>query len=354
MYFLNPNLINLHRVFNHNNRKDYLRLDLNENPGGLPEDFIHSVLADVTPEFVSQYPETINFTNVLASNLNVNKDNICLVNGSSEGIRYIIQAFTSEEGRIIGVTPSYFMYQVYAEMYGRKFIKIPYDKDLFLDINSIINEMNEETQLLILMNPNNPMGNVYSTDQCEKMIDVAQKKEITVLIDEAYYYFYPKSFINFALERDYVFIVRTFSKFFSMAGCRLGYVVGKTEGIRMIQRLCTPHNTNALALKMAQKLLEEPKLIENLTSNYLAGRDYLVNWLRINGYSFVGEAGNFLFIKPKSDATMIVEKMKTEKKILIKSYRDIGKLGHCLRVTIGDEIYMKIFTEALAEIDRVN
>ena len=62
MYFINPRIKHLHRIFDQNERKDYLRLDLNENPGGLPQDFISEVLSDVTPQFVSQYPETLEFT----------------------------------------------------------------------------------------------------------------------------------------------------------------------------------------------------------------------------------------------------------------------------------------------------
>ena len=158
MYYMNSKLENLYRIFDQNERKDYLRLDLNENPGGLPEGFIKKVLSDVTPQLVAQYPETLHFTEVLANHLKTDITHICLVNGSAEGIRYIIQAFTSENGRIVGVVPSYFMFQIYSEMYGRNFVKIPYNEDLSMDIDNIVNEMTEETQLLILLNPNNPMG----------------------------------------------------------------------------------------------------------------------------------------------------------------------------------------------------
>lgn len=58
MYYLNPSLKNLVRIFDQNERKGYLRLDLNENPGGLPQDFVKEVLAEVTPSMVAQYPET--------------------------------------------------------------------------------------------------------------------------------------------------------------------------------------------------------------------------------------------------------------------------------------------------------
>lgn len=100
--------------------------------GGLPVDFVSEVLADVTPRLIAQYPETLHFTEVLAQYLDTDIQHLCLVNGSAEGIRYIIQAFTSENGKIVGVVPSYFMFQVYSEMHGRNFVKVPYNEDLTL------------------------------------------------------------------------------------------------------------------------------------------------------------------------------------------------------------------------------
>lgn len=351
MYYLDPKVENLYRIFDQNERKDYLRLDLNENPGGLPKDFIDSVLSEVTSQFISQYPETQKFSESLGDFLGTDKEHLCLVNGSSEGIRYIIQAFTSSNGRIVGVVPSYFMFQVYSEMYGRNFIPIPYKDDLTMDIDLIIAEMTEDTELLILLNPNNPMGNVYSEEEFERIIQVAEMKKITVLVDEAYYYFYPKSFIQYALEHEHIFITRTFSKLFSMAGCRLGYVVGWPEGIKMVQKMCTPHNTNAFAMLFAEKIMKTPEIIKTLIDNFNEGREYLVNWLDNNGYPHKGEAGNFLFIKPKTDAGTIVKRMKSEEKILIKTYSGVGKFGECLRVTIGEKKYMEQFTAALKKLD---
>ena len=351
MYYSNPNIETLYRIFDQNERKDFLRLDLNENPGGLPEEFVKKVLDGVTPQLVAQYPETKHFSEVLAKHLGTDISHLCLVNGSAEGIRYIIQAFTSPNGRIVGVVPSYFMFQVYSEMYGRNFVKVPYNEDLTMDVNNIIAQMTNDTQLLILLNPNNPMGNVYTDDEFEKILKVAQEKQINVLVDEAYHYFYPKTFIEYALEGEHVFITRTFSKLFSMAGCRLGYVVGWPEGVKMVQKMCTPHNTNAFAMRFAEAILETPGMLEQLIANFTAGRKYLINWLDAHGYAHKGEAGNFIFIKPKTDAQKIVDRMKSEKKILIKTYPNVGEFGDCLRVSIGEQKYMKIFTYALAEID---
>lgn len=353
MYYLNKNIKNLIRIFDQNERKDYLRLDLNENPGGLPQEFINKVLKNVDSRFIAQYPETLHFTEVLAQHLDTDINHVCLVNGSAEGIRYIIQAFTSINGRIVGVVPSYFMFQIYSEMYERDFIKVSYNEDLTMDINNIIAELTNETQMLILLNPNNPMGNVYSQEEFQTIMQVCRKKQITVLVDEAYYYFCPNTFIQYALNERHVLVTRTFSKMFSLAGCRLGYVVGHPEEIKMVQKFCTPHNTNAFAMKFAEAVLETPGMLDSLIEKFNNGRKYLIDWLDSNRYKYKGEAGNFLFIKPKNtEAQTIVERMKKDKKILIKAYPDVGKLGNCLRVSIGEQIYMEKFITALLEIDR--
>ena len=352
MYYLDPKVEKLYRIFDQNERKDYLRLDLNENPGGLPEEVIQEALRDVTPQFVAQYPETLHFSEVLAGHLNTDIHHLCLVNGSAEGIRYIIQAFSAPGGRIVGVVPSYFMFQVYSEMYDRDFVKVPYDEDLTMDVQNIIDALTEETQICILLNPNNPMGNVYSDEEFERILLAAEEKEITVLVDEAYHYFYPRTFVKYALEKEHVFVTRTFSKLFSMAGCRLGYVVGWPEGVKMVQKMCTPHNTNAFAMKIAETVLETPGVLDSLIRNFNEGRDYLIRWLDEHGYQHKGEAGNFIFIRPKTEAERIVERMKTEKRILIKVYPKVGRFGDCLRVSIGEKKYMELFTQALEELDQ--
>ncbi|MCR5226393.1 MAG: histidinol-phosphate aminotransferase family protein [Eubacterium sp.] len=352
MYYIDSKIEGLCRIFDQNERNDYLRLDLNENPGGLPQEFVDEVLTGITPQFIAQYPETLHFTEVLAKNLGTDISHLCLVNGSAEGIRYIIQAFTSAGGRIVGVVPSYFMFQVYSEMYGRTFIKVPYNEDLTMDINNIINEMTEDTQLLILLNPNNPMGNVYSDEEFERIVAVAREKKITILVDEAYHYFYPKTFIKYALEDEHIFVTRTFSKLFSLAGCRLGYVAGWSDGVKIVQKLCTPHNTNAFAMRFAEAVLETPGILDGLIRNFEGGRAYLISALEKNGYLYKGEAGNFIFIKPKTDAQTIVNRMKLEKKILIKAYPNVGEFGNCLRVSIGESKFMEIFMNALLELDK--
>lgn len=353
MYYVNPNLVDLHRIVYQNNRREYLRLDLNENPGGLPQEFIDKVLSDITPKFVSQYPETLEFETCLANFLGINNDNLCIVNGSSEGIRHIIEAFSSPGGKIVGVVPSYAMYQVYAQMYGREFVQVHYDDDLSVSAEQIIEKLDEDVDLLVLLNPNNPVGNAYSNEEFEKILWATKQYEINLLIDEAYMYFYDNTFIDYAVNNPHVLLTRTFSKLFSLGSLRLGYVVGQAQDVKMISNLCTPHNTNAFAMKFAQAILETDGLLEELIEKQLAGKRYIIDGLKENGFTVNAKEGNFIFVKPrKVDADEIVERMKNDKKILIKSYSGIGSLGKCLRVTTGERQYMEEFLNALIEIDQ--
>ena len=189
-------------------------------------------------------------------------------------------------------------------------------------------------------------------EEFERIIKAANEKQVTVLVDEAYHYFYPKTFIDYALNKEHIFVTRTFSKLFSLAGCRLGYVAGWPEGVKMVQKLCTPHNTNAFAMKFAEEIITHPEVLQSLIDNFKEGRNWLISTLDANGYAHKGEAGNFMFIKTKTDAEKIVSRMKAEKKILIKSYPNVGNFGTCLRVSIGEKKYMELFWNALVELDK--
>ena len=136
-----------------------------------------------------------------------------------------------------------------------------------------------------------------------------------------------------------------------MAGCRLGYVVGWAEGVKMVQKMCTPHNTNAFAMKFAEEILTTPGVLDSLIANFNEGRNFLVDTLDELGYEHKGDAGNFIFIKPHTEAQKIVDRMKAEKKILIKAYPNVGRFGNCLRVSIGEKKYMEKFIKALVELD---
>lgn len=350
MYYVNPYVKDLNRIFDQNSREGYLRVDLNENPVGLPEEFIKEVLDTVDQEMISKYPETEEFQQKLAKFIGVEPNQICLTNGSAEAIRYLIEAFTQPGGKIVAVSPTYAMYEVYANMYGRKFVPVPYKEEFKIDVDDLINAIDDETDMVVVLNPNNPIGDVYTQDEVARVIEAAKKHEATVMLDEAYFYFYPNSVINFALENDHVFLVRTFSKLFSLAGCRLGYCVGKADGIELVQKLCTPHNVNAFGIKFAQAIMEKEGMIDEMVKGQLEGKKYLVDTLRAHGYNVNALEGNFIFIETKTDACELTKKLK-ENKVLVKHYRN-APYNKLIRVSTGTKDAMEKFISVLLELDK--
>ena len=102
----------------------------------------------------------------------------------------------------------------------------------------------------------------------------------------------------------------------------------------------------------AEKILTTEGMLDSLIKKFNEGREYLIEDLDSNEYQYKGSAGNFMFIKPKTNAHVIVDKMKAEKNILIKAYPNVGEFGDCLRVTVAEKKYMKLFMEALLDLDQ--
>lgn len=350
MFYVNQDVKNLNRIFDQNLREGYLRMDLNENPVGLPKEFIDKVLSDVDSEFVAKYPETEPFQRFLADYIGVTRDEICLTNGSAEAIRHIFECYSRPGGKIVSVAPSYAMYEVFAKMYGRIHVPVAYKDEFKVDIEDILAAIDDDVDIVVVLNPNNPVGDVHSEEDVQRIIDKAKLHEATVLIDEAYYYFYPKTFVHFALENDHVFLTRTFSKVFSLAGCRLGYLVGKKEGVQLVQKLCTPHNVNAFSMKFAQTIMSTPGMVEQLVNIQLEGREHLINTLKAKGYNVAESKGNFVFIETKTDAGEVARKLK-ENKILVKYYPN-SKYSKFIRVSIGEKKVIDQFLEVFYKVDQ--
>lgn len=351
MFYVNEYVKDLDRIFDQNERKGYLKLDLNEDPLGFTQEFIDEVLAKATPEFIAQYPETRAFQEKLAKFLGVKPEELCLTNGSAEAVRYVIEAYSSVGGKVLGVKPSYAMYEVFSLMYGRQFVSLPYE-GIKVDVDKFIDMIKPDIDLLVVLNPNNPFGDVYSEEEMERIIKAAQENEVTVLIDEAYHYFYDKTFLHFALEYPHVFVTRTFTKMFGLGSGRLGFAVGQADGIALIQKLCTPHNVNAFGMLFAEAVIDREGMLDEMIAKQKEGKEFVIEELEKRGYKTVHGEGNFIFVKPKTDAVTVMNRMKEEQKILIKTYPDIPEMGTCLRVSTGRKEAMEEFLKGLEEVDK--
>ena len=232
MYYINPNIKDLNRIFPDEERLNYLRLDMNENPEGLPEEFVREVLNDITPEFLAMYPESDGLIKKISKHLDISTNQIAITNGSDMAIRYIFETFAEKGSNVVTVFPSFEMYSVYCRMYGLHQKKVNYDKHFNISIEEIIDSIDNKTDLVVLLNPNNPIGNVYSKKEVERVICKAQDVGAIVIIDEAYHYFYENTYIDYVNKFNNVIILRTFSKLCSIASCRIGFIVSNVDIIK--------------------------------------------------------------------------------------------------------------------------
>lgn len=350
MYYVDEHIKNTNRVFPQQGRYDYLRYDMNENPEGLPKEFVDSVLKEITPEFLSIYPEPDRFLNKYAAYIGASYENVVAVNGSDMGIRYLLETFGEKGKDVVTVAPSFEMYWVNCSILGLHHVPVAYEPDMTISIDKILDAITENTRIVVLLNPNNPIGNVYTEDELEKVIEKTKKVGAIVIIDEAYHYFYPNTFLKYALNEENVVLLRTFSKLFSIAACRLGIVISNSQIIHYVKNAKLTFDANAIALLFAERILDHPEMIEQLIETEKEGKAYTLAELTKNGYETRDCRGNFIFVTPKHQATEVAQKLETEKKILVKSYGN-EMLKKYLRISVGSKDAMERFLTAFFEID---
>lgn len=351
MFYVNENIKNAYRVAQPEGRGKYIRLDQNENPDGVPRWLFDSVMKKVTPEFLAIYPEETIPKTKYAKMLGLNKDNVTFTDGSVVGIGYVIKTFGERGKDILCVTPSFAMYEVYAKMVGMNVKELSYEKDFTYKVENTLDAINENTGIVVLVNPNMPVGNVYSRNEIVSIIEKAEENNAIVIIDEAYYYFYDKSSINLINEYDNVFVLRTFSKMLSIPSLRLGVVISTPENIHYINNYKPPYTVNSVALLFAEAIVDNhERLLDELNSRYVEGKNYILKALKDNNYESLPSEGCYVAIKPKYKTSREITDLLKDNGILILCGKD-GLTGW-LRLTIAHKKYMKIFMEKLLLLDR--
>ncbi|WP_099467059.1 pyridoxal phosphate-dependent aminotransferase [Konateibacter massiliensis] len=349
MYYVNPNIKDVVRIFPPQNRYGYLRLDMNENPEGLPQDFVNEVLKEFTPEFLATYPEPDIFIQKYADFINVKPENICITNGSDAAIRYAFEVFAAPGSSVVTVTPSFEMYGVNCNILGLVHKPVSYDADFTISVDAIVEAIDETTDIVALLNPNNPIGPNFNFDEAKRVIERAKEVGAVVIFDEAYHYFCKNTFLELIHEYDNVLVFRTFSKLFSLAGCRLGMVISNETITHYLRKARPSFEVNALALKLAERILDHPEVFEELQQISASGRDYLLRALEDNGYEYYPQSGNFIFFKPHTDVTLLTERL-AERKILVKTYGN-DLLKNYIRINTGSPKVMEQFMNTLVELD---
>lgn len=191
----------------------------------------------------------------------VQPSEVIVAPGAKAALFLALSAYLREGDEVLVPEPSFPAYPEVAKFLGAKPIFIPLkwlgrERGFKLDLESIERAITPKTKMIVINNPHNPTGAVFSSDEVEWVMDLARRKKIIVLADEIYDHFIYddlkfKSFLSFPDWRDYVLYVNGFSKTFSMTGWRLGYLIARKEVMPRLTVLAV--NVYSCATSFVQK-----------------------------------------------------------------------------------------------------
>jgi len=227
--------------------------------------------------------------------------------GAKTALFLALSAYLREGDEVLVPEPSFPAYPEVTKFLGAKPIFIPLkwlgrEKGFKLDLEAIENAITSKTKMIVVNNPHNPTGAVFSSDEVEWVMDLARRKGIIVLADEIYDHFIYddvrfKSFLSFPDWRDYVLYVNGFSKTFSMTGWRLGYLIARKEVIPRLTVLAV--NIYSCATSFVQKaavvaLKESEESVNKMIEVFRRRRDLICSRLsEVKGFEVWPSRGAF-------------------------------------------------------------
>lgn len=327
--------------------EEIIKLDGNENPYGCSP-AIHRALATYPYFCIYPDPWQREVREALAKYTGVNSDNIVAGSGSDELIDLVLRLFLKEGESVINCSPTFGMYPFNTELCGGDVIDIPRQEDFSLDIELIKSSIDKKTKLIFLASPNNPTGNLVPESQIRELL----KKDIVVVVDEAYYEFCGVTVVPLVKEYENLIVLRTFSKWAGLAGLRAGYGIMDPEVARLILKIKPPYNLNAAAQVGILVTLENRKELEQGVERLNNERNRLYGLLNSLPYfKTYPSAANFILCQlTRGNAGNVNAKLQ-EKGIFVR-YFDIPRLQNYLRITIGRPEQDDKLIKALAEIMR--
>lgn len=287
---------------------------------------------------VNRYPDPQqkSVKSVLSKIKNVPQNQILLGNGSDEVLDLLFRAFCNpNQDNIITLPPTYGMYSVLANLNAIENREVILTDDFQPNIETILENVNENTKIIFLCSPNNPTGNSFSD---ESIVTLLKNFSGIVLIDEAYIDFSKKeSWLQELNDYPNLVISQTLSKAYGMAGIRLGILYGSAEIIAILNKIKPPYNVNVLTQNKALERLENTKEIAVEIDLLLTEKEALnIELSQLHFVKKVYESdANFILIKV-DDAQLRYNQL-IQNGIVIRNRSNQPICENCLRITIGTQ-----------------
>lgn len=328
-------------------RYKQLRLDKNENCAGWSQRVIKDMLRKIPRHFLSAYPEPFTLYAKIAKWHGIETDRLLVTAGSEMAIRYLFEAYLEEGDEIVLLAPSFAMFEVYARLCGAKIVSVPFDRSFRVYTEDILSRISRRTKVVAIANPNNPTGTVIASEDLVRIVEKAAKCSALVLIDEAYFYFYGRTMVDYSGTFDNLVVTRTFSKAYGAATIRLGYGIGHPEVVTAMRTLQPIDHVNGFAVLVGEYLIEHHELIAGYVHQVDNGKAFLLKALHRMGLAVVNGFGNFVLVDLGNGKDEIVARLAAKGILLGTNLRFPFRSNH-VRITVGPPAEMRRFVRALA------
>jgi histidinol-phosphate aminotransferase len=326
-------------------RAGKLRLDFNENTCGCSPRVIEFLRQQLSADGLSVYPEYGDARRELAAFFGVQPEQLLLTNGTDEAIQVVLNTYVDDGDEVILLRPSYAMYRFYAEVAGAAIREIDHrPDDLAFPLEELVEAIRPSTRAVLIANPNNPTGTGVSLAGIERMLEKAS--DAAVVIDEAYYEFCGVTALPLVGQKN-LFVSRTFSKVYGMAGMRLGCLFSRAENIAFLHKAQSPYSVNSLAALAARAAIRDRAFVEDYVAEVLVARDLLYQELERLKIPYFRSQGNFVLVRFGERAIEIRDRLRqTGVLVRDRSYEIAG----CVRVTVGTRDQVQRFLSELEGI----
>lgn len=309
--------------------KGYLKLDSNESDFG-PSPKVLEALRSISAEDIQYYPYYGELLKKLADFHNVKIGNVILTAGADEAISSILGTFLEIGQTVLTVTPSFIMPKIYAKINGLNYKEIPYLNKWKFPVDDFIKNI-DRADLIHLTTPNSPTGEAIESSVIEKIIEKSGDK--AVLIDETYGNYYGESNLDLIKNRNNVFIVRSFSKDFALAGLRLGYIISAEENIKDLRKYLSPYNVSNLAVKAGIAALDDFEYFKKVKIEMEKSKESLSQGLQKLGAIIYPSKTNFICADFGHKADFIYKKL-LDNGIKVKYFNQTHLLENCFRIAV--------------------
>lgn len=300
----------------------------------------------------NRYPDSNCFLlkEELSHFLNAPTENLLVGNGSNELVRLIAQAVLDPGEKAVMASPSFVVYPTVTKMMGGVCVEIPL-REYRHDLSAMLEAVDERTKLVFVCNPNNPTGTIVKRKELDEFMRRIPE-DVVVVLDEAYFEYvedkrYPNG-LDYFRQGRLVVVLRTFSKIYSLAGCRIGYGVAPEFLVQAISKIKEPFNVNAVAQAGALASLDcqgEANKRRRLNSE---NKRRLYKQLKGLKVGYVPSEANFILVDVGVSSKEIFERLLREG-VIVRS-GDVFGYDTCIRVTIGTREENDKFIEALEKV----